>query len=283
MMNLTGNLTHTGKLISVGAIFALGLTACGAKDDAAPALGEESVVEAVQSGASSEHHADVTAALTNDMRPDEDNADDAARKPGAVLVFSGIKPGMSVFEMEAGSGYYTELISRIVGPDGSVVMQNPESFDAFLGDAVPNRLADDRLANVRHSKSNFDALEAADASIDVVTWILGPHDLYYTPAGGGTLGDVDATYAEIARILKPGGAFIVLDHVAEAGAPETSGNTVHRIDPAIVKGLATNAGMVFVEESDVLANPDDDYSMMVFDPKVRRNTDRFLHKYVKPE
>lgn len=222
------------------------------------------------------------AAVADPDRPQDDRADDELRKPAKVLAFIGIEPGMSVFEMEAGPGYYTELFSKLVGPDGEVVMQNPESFDSFLGDAVPNRV-NGRLENVRVSKSNFDSLDAEDASADLVTWMLGPHELYYTPNGGGSLGDVERTYAEVVRILKPGGVFIALDHAAASGAPETTGGTTHRIDPAIVKELAADAGFVFAGESDVLRNPNDSYQTSVFDPAVRRKTDRFLFKFKKPE
>ena len=82
--------------------------------------------------------------------------------------------------------------------------------------------------------------------------------------------------------LKPGGTFVILDHAAPAGSPETTGGAVHRIDPAIVKTLAEAAGFKLVEESDILRNPDDMYDMSVFDPQVRRRTDRFLLKYQKP-
>ncbi|MEX6632215.1 class I SAM-dependent methyltransferase [Hyphococcus lacteus] len=225
----------------------------------------------------------VEAALSHQDRLAADSEDDAARKPGSVLSFIGIEPGMTIFEMEAGGGYYTELFSRLVGPDGQVIMQNPSAFDSFLGDAVDKRLADDRLANVRLSKSRFDDLDADDASVDIVTWILGPHDLYYTPADGSSLGDDEAAFAEIARILKPGGTLIVLDHQAAVGSPSTTGGTVHRIDAAIVQNLATSASLVFAGESDVLINGDDNYNMNVFDASVRRKTDRFILKFRKPE
>lgn len=226
--------------------------------------------------------APIAAALADPDRPEGDLSDDELRKPAKVLAFIGIEPGMTVFEMEAGAGYYTELFSKLVGPDGQVVMQSPPSFDAFLDEAIRNRV-NGRLENVRVSKSNFDNLDAEDASVDIVTWMLGPHELYFTPNGGESLGDVETTYNEIVRILKPGGVFIVLDHAAAPGAPETTGGVTHRIDPAIVKPLASGAGLVFVEESDVLRNPDDSYETNVFDPSVRRKTDRFLFKFKKPE
>ncbi len=222
------------------------------------------------------------AAIANEDRLAGDRADDAFRKPGKVLKFSGIGPGMTVFEMEAGSGYYTELLSHIVGPEGKVIMQNPASFDSFVGDDVKTRLLNNRLRNVVLSKTNFDKLDATDNSIDVVTWILGPHELYYK-YNGESLGDADQTYAQIMRILKPGGTFIVLDHAAPDGAASTTGGTTHRIDPAIVKASAGKNGFELIEQSHALRNADDNREMQVFDPSIRRQTDRFLLKYKKPE
>ena len=221
-------------------------------------------------------------ALANHERPAADHEDDLLRKPAAVLAFVGVESGDTIFEIEAGTGYYTELLSKIVGPSGTVLMQNPQSFGAFVDDELAVRLADNRLANVRRLISNFDALEADNQSVDIVTWLLGPHELYFRPPGVDTLGDVERSYAEIYRILKPGGSFVVLDHVAPTGTPESSGNDLHRIDPAIVKELARAAGFKLIDESDVLANPDDQYDIGVFDTAVRRTTDRFLLKFQKP-
>lgn len=228
-------------------------------------------------------HDRVVNAIESPLRPEADRADDALRRPIDVLLFSGIEPGMSVFEMEAGRGYYTELISELVGRDGRVIMQSPPNFDSFLADAITQRLTGNRLANVRLSKTPFDALDAPDGSVDLVTWFLGPHELYFTPAAGGSLGDVKKTYAEIFRILKPGGTFVVLDHAPPPGAPAATGDTLHRIDPAIVKASAENAGFILIAESDAMRNANDEYDKSVFDPAVRRKTDRFLLKYQKPD
>ncbi len=262
---------------ALAACAALGLIACKSDSEIVTAHDGEGAAAVVDKTALA------AAAVENSNRPDGEAADDEMRKPVGVLAFIGLGPGMSVFEMEAGAGYYTELYSMIVGEDGEVIMQNPKSFDNFLGDAVAVRLADGRLPNVRASRTNFDHLDAGDGTMDVVTWILGPHELYFTPAGGEGFGDVETTYSEVMRILKPGGTFVILDHAAAPGSPETTGGTLHRIDPAIVKGLAEAAGFVLIDESDILRNPDDMYDMGVFDPAVRRKTDRFLLKYQKPE
>ena len=218
-----------------------------------------------------------------DDRPEGDFEQYTLRKSREVLAFTSVMPGMTVVDLEAGGGVYTELFSRVVGEEGRVFLQNPPEFDAFLGDAVEQRM-DGRLDNVTHIKTSFDDLEpVGDEQADLVTWFLGPHELWYTPEGGevGALGDPEDTFIEIARVLKPGGHFVVLDHMAPAGSPPTTGGDTHRIDKAVVISMAADVGMVLVDESDVLAHADDDHTLNVFDPAVRRKTDRFLLKFRK--
>src|SRR4029077_15235955 len=110
-----------------------------------------------------------------------------------------------------------------------------------------------RLRNVRVSYSYFDALDAASASTDLVAWGWGPHELCCRAAGvSAPVGTPATVYSEILRILKPKGTFVVIDHAALAGSPETTGNDLHRIDPAIVKRMATQAGFVLEAEGNSL-------------------------------
>lgn len=218
-----------------------------------------------------------------DDRPEQDYEMYPVRKSAEVLMFSGVMPGMTVVEMEAGGGYYTELLSRVVGADGKVYMQNPPSFANFLGDSVSKRV-DGRLTNVVLVESAFDNLTSVqDEEADLVTWFLGPHELWYTPEGQpeGVLGDADIAFDEIARVLKPGGSFVVLDHAAPAGSPPTTGGETHRIAKDYVVSLAEAHGFTLVDESNILAHPEDDGTVNVFDPSVRRKTDRFLLKFTK--
>ncbi len=232
------------------------------------------------------NHDAVMKAMQAEGRPEADLTNDVLRKAADVLAFTGVSAGMTVVDLEAGSGYYSELFARIVGENGKVIMQNPGVIDNFIKPEVfEARLGKDgeRLKNVTHIRGNFDVLDVPDASADLVTWFLGPHELWLKDEDGAlTLGAPDDVYAEIYRVLKPGGKFIALDHQAAPGSPATTGGTTHRIDPAHVLASAQKAGLVFKKSSDVLANGEDDYAIMVFDPKVRRKTDRFLHMYVKP-
>ena len=236
----------------------------------------------MSSSATADNHGDP--AFAKDDRPEADYEQHQIRKAREVLAFTGITSGMTVIDMEAGGGMYTEVFAKTVGAQGVVHMQNPPLFDGFAGDAIKARVADNRLPNVQQMRTAFDSLPVADTSVDVVTWFLGPHELWFYPDGveKGILGDPDKAFVEIARVLKSGGHFIALDHKAAQGAPAATGGTTHRIDPTIVIARAEAVGLSLADSSDVLANADDDYSKNVFDPTVRRKTDRFLLKFVKP-
>lgn len=221
----------------------------------------------------------VANALIHGDRPAEDAADDARRMPLEVLAFAGIERGMSIFEMEAGGGYYTEILSRAVGPSGSVIMQNPQAFDSFTGDGPEQRAA--RLGNVRLSKTNFDNLDAADNSMDMVTWILGPHELWWEPSEGVSLGDPEATFAEIHRILKPGGVFLVIDHHASSTSGPEVGGTLHRIREDLIRDLAESAGLGLLRQSNLHINGEDPLDNSVFDASIQGFTSKFVLLYRK--
>ncbi len=216
----------------------------------------------------------VQAALVHGDRPAEEAGDDVRRMPLEVLAFAGIRRGMAVFEMEAGGGWYTEILSRTVGPAGSVIMQNPPSFDGFYGDGPAERAA--RLDNVQLSRTNFDELAAPDNSMDMVTWILGPHELWFEPEEGVTLGDPERAFAEIHRILKPGGVFLAIDHRAAPDSGPEVGGTLHRIREEIVVDHAEAAGLSVLRTSPLFHNEDDPLDISVFDSSIRGQTDRFV-------
>jgi predicted methyltransferase len=222
----------------------------------------------------------IAAILAAPARPAADRANDARRKVAEGLAFMNVQRGSIILDMEAGSGYWSELLARATGPNGNVTLQNPPAFSTRLGPLLDARLASSGLNNMRKSFTNFDALEAASSSVDMVTWVQGPHELYFTPPSG-SLGNPAKAYQEIARVLKRGGVFIVIDHSALAGQPSSTGQTLHRIDPALTIASAAAVGLVLERRGDFLANPADPKTKSAFDASIRGTTDQHVLRFVK--
>ena len=223
------------------------------------------------------------AALNNPLRPGDDKARDASRKPAEVLEFIGIKPGMIVLDMFTGGGWYSEIIAHVVGEDGLVYAHSNEAYKNFVGDALEERFADGRVPQVKILMVENNQLALEENSLDAVMLGLSFHDMYHEDVENGwPLLDGVAFLAELRKGLKPGGVVGIIDHRAAAGAPPETGDSLHRIDPALVVANMEAAGFKLEGESDLLANPDDDLTKIVFAPDVRGNTDRFVMRFRNP-
>ena len=224
------------------------------------------------------------AAVANPARLDGDADRDAGRQPAAVMEFLGIGRGDHILEMFAGAGYYTELLSHVVGEDGSVTAHVNTPVLNFAGDKFPARHADNRLPNVEILMAENNELSLPADRFDAVTIIQNYHDLYWESEEYGWVRvEVPAFLTEIYKALKPGGTLGIVDHAAETGSPAETGGTLHRIDPAIVIADLEAAGFILDGKTDLLYGGLDDYSKSVFDPAVRGKTDRFVLRFRKPE
>ena len=258
--------------LSLTVICACGREDMSATETAAPLASEASAVSAY------------IEAVQHPGRTDADRARDAGRKPAEVMEFFGIASGMDVLDMFSGGGYYTEMLSRIVGSDGSVLAHTNQAYAQFTGEEATNRYANGRLPNVEVLMAENDALELPDEAFDVVMMILTYHDIYYvSPENGWPKIDGPALVAELFDALRPGGIVAVVDHYAAAGSPAETGNTLHRIDPQIVVVEMEAAGFELEAHSDVLRNTDDDHSMNMAAEEIRGKTDRFVYRFRKPE
>jgi predicted methyltransferase len=218
----------------------------------------------------------VAAALADTSRPAEDTARDAARKPGQVLAMTGVKAGDKVADVAPGTGYYTRLFAKIVGPEGMVYTYNADWVVARRGDAI--KAFDDSSASQANVKPVVTPMVAPvfPEKLDVFFMSQFYHDGHFQKI------DMAAMNKAIWDALKPGGTFFIVDHSAEAGSGTRDAGTLHRIDPETVKQEVLAAGFVLEAESDILKNPDDARKVDVFDPSIRGKTDQFILKFKKP-
>jgi len=231
-----------------------------------------------------DHHGHaIMAATANADRPAEDKALDAARKPGDVLMFAGIAPGMKVLDINSADGYYTELLSGVVGDKGTVYAHNGAVYWDFMKKTMPARFADGRLANVVHMNGGSESVELPAGSLDAVIAVLAYHDYYMTHGArdGGGREEVAPVLKSIYAALKPGGSFTIVDHIAAAGTGPDDFDKLHRIDPVFVQKQMEEAGFTLAGTSEILMTGMDDPAISPFAPEVRRKTDRFVMKFVK--
>jgi predicted methyltransferase len=236
---------------------ALGLAAAGAA--AAPAV-----------------PAYIKAAIADPARPATDTQRDGDRKPAETLAFAGVKPGDQVVELAPGKGYYTRLLSAVVGPKGKLIAVGSQPKPDAPPAPVLAIAADPHYANVTVSLQKIAEIKLPPDS-DVVWTTQNYHD-FHNIAGGQQDNINKAAYAA----LKPGGIYFVLDHAAEPGSAARDTNTLHRIDEETVKQEVTAAGFKVVGESNILRNKADPHTAKVFEPPIQGHTDQFILKFRKP-
>lgn len=227
-----------------------------------------------------DHHGAIVAAVAHPDRPEQDRSRDENRKPVDVLLFAGVKPGMTVLDINSGGGYYSEILSHAVGESGKVYAHNGAVYWAFMRKTVPARYAE-RLSNVEPLNVESEAVDLPADSVDVVMTVLAYHDYFMKHEARPEPEDMPAILASIYAALKPGGSYVIIDHEAAAGTGAEMGDKLHRINSEFVKEQVLAAGFTFDSESEILANPEDDPTQSPFRPEFRGKTDRFVMKFTK--
>lgn len=229
----------------------------------------------------SEFFTSIETAVAHPERPLKDSERDDVRAPQKVLEFFDVKRGDQVLELMAADGYYTELLSRCVGENGKVYMQNNQKFYEFQTDrAVSERLADNRLTNVVRWDQELSNLNLEENSVDKLLMILVLHDFYWMEK------DVGRVIQQAYKTLKAGGLLGIIDH----SAPANSGikhavdmNGIHRIEKDTVIKTMLEHGFIFDAESNALSHSNDDGTKAFFSHELKgKPTDRFMLRFKKP-
>jgi predicted methyltransferase len=206
--------------------------------------------------------------LTSADRPDADRKLDEVRKPHEVLAFYGVKKGDKVADLFAARGYYTAVLSHVVGPEGVVYAANQAARPE-----LHERVKQANMKNVRVIDGPFDKLALPqDGSLDFALIHLDYHEL--AP---------DVRVAMNQRVfgaLKRGGIYGVVDHSAVEGSGDRDAKTFHRIDKRLVIKEVTSVGFRLDKEGTMLSRADDTRDFSV--TKIRDRSDRFVLKFEKP-
>jgi len=229
------------------------------------------------------NHDAIAAAVVNSSRPPTDVERDANRKPAQTLVFAGVKDGDKVADYGTGSGYFTRLFAAIVGNTGHVYASVPSGLLKYQN--IVKGIAEVQAFAFTHANVSVTYAAPLAAArypeqLDLFWIAQNYHDLK-----DDFMGPVDmvAFNRTVYAALKPGGIYVVLDHVAAEGSPSNVTDTLHRIEPAVVRREVEAAGFQFEGASSLLANPADPHTADPFDASIRGRTDQFILKFRKPK
>ncbi len=225
----------------------------------------------------------LAAAVAAPARPDDARKLDESRKPAETLAFLGLKKGMAVADIMTGSGYWAEIIANAVGPKGRVTAFEPAQFYATPEELPKWQAMVAHRPDIDWVRYPFEAFAAKPGSFDFTIINLSYHDTYWESDKFHIPRTDPVAFVKALYIAtKPGGIVGIIDHVGPAGDTRAIVEKLHRIDPETVKADFAAAGFVLEAESPLLANPQDDHSLGVFDPAIRGKTDRFLFRFRKP-
>jgi len=223
----------------------------------------------------------IAESLASPDRMEPDHESDPLRRPDLVLEFFELEPGMTVLDLFSGSGYYTEIVSRVVGEKGKVLAHNNEAYLAFAKDSLDGRYLNNRLPNVERVTAEADELELPENSFDAALAMLTWHDFYYLDQENAWPAiDEAALVQKLCDAMKPGAVLGITDHVAVAGSdPEESGQALHRIDPQRILDDLAGDCFEYEGEINVLRNTQDDLSEPMYAQGIRGRTNRVVYKF----
>jgi predicted methyltransferase len=224
----------------------------------------------------------VLSAVADPRRPADQTAQDIRRKPGEVIAFAGVKAGDRVVDFMPGGAYFTRLLSDVVTSAGHVYAFLPTEQ---IKNCSPSEIAGTRAVEHDTSYRNVTVVTgsvdkfAVPVPVDVIWTAQNYHDLHDRFMGPANIAIVNKAFFDA---LRPGGVLLVIDHAAEPGSGVRDTETLHRIDPAVLRREIESAGFVYEASSNALANADDDHRRRVFDAAIRGRTDQIVYRFRKP-
>lgn len=228
----------------------------------------------------------VQAALAGDQRSEQNRARDRYRHPAETLAFFGLRSDMTVVEMWAGGGWYTEILAPVLRDRGRLIVttygedDDPQSYRSRSHRTFMEKIQTDpdtyRHVEVRTFWPPEETVLAEDGSVDMILTFRNIHSMVRR-------GQQAEFFAAAYRALKPGGVLGIVQHRASPDVDPIGNADKGYIPEAYVVKLAEAAGLRLDDRSEINANAADtrDYEEGVWTlpPSLRgkeEDKDRYL-------
>ena len=197
--------------------------------------------------------------IAGSWRADADKTRDAFRHPAESLEFWGLKPGMSILEVQPGEGWWTQILAPYAARTGG-------RYTATASDILNPALSQGaRLGRQRFELRFYNpglygrvqlvnwGPEATPLAADQYDFILLSRSVHGWMSGEGA---VERNFGLLAKALKPGGVLAVEQHRAKPGVQDLKAGSGYVTEAHVIQ-LAEKAGLKLVAKSEINANPKD--------------------------
>jgi len=228
----------------------------------------------------------LVAAVAGDWRSPQDKARDQYRHPIESLTFWGLRPGMTILEVQPGAGWWTEILAPYAHMTGG-------KFYATAADLDNPALSE----TARKARADFAARFAADpqryGEVRLVNWgpksaplpkatfdfILTARSVHNWMSASPSM--VEKAFREFSEALKPGGILALEQHRANPGPQDPKAATGY-VTEAYVIEQAEKAGLKLAARSEISANAKDTkdhpYGVWTLPPILRSSSEGSVGK-----
>jgi predicted methyltransferase len=197
--------------------------------------------------------------VAGEWRSAEQKTRDEFRRPQAALEFWGLKPGMSILEVQPGEGWWTQILAPYAARTGG-------RYAATAADILNPTLSQ----NARVARQQFELRfynPGTYGRVELVNWgatatplaaeqydfILVSRSIHgWMRAEGAS----ERNFGQLARALKPGGVLAIEQHRANPGVQDPKATSGYVTEQHVIQ-LAEKAGLKLAGRSEINANPKD--------------------------
>jgi len=211
-------------------------------------------------GQASAEDAVLARVVAGDWRPADDKARDAARHPLESLTFWGLKPGMTILEVQPGAGWWTDILAPYANQTGGkFFVTGPDLDNPKLSERGRKTRAD--------MEAKYAAAPQVYGQVGIVNWgsqsaplKANQYDFVLVARAihgwMRTEGGLERSLHEFYTALKPGGILAIEQHRANPGPQDPKAQSGYVTQAHVIEQVE-KAGFKLVAVSEINANPKD--------------------------